>query len=296
MGKEYWIIADAGGTKTEWNIIDMARKKSVLIKSGPINASVSSSQEILNGLNNVSDYIDRLTADERDLSLKVAFYGAGCNSSTVNERIKTAFYEKFKDIKLRISVKSDITGAAEALFGHEKGIACILGTGSASCLYDGEKIIDSVPSLGFILGDEGSGAFMGRMLLNAYFKRDLSKEVKCKLEKIAGMELSDVIQQIYRAPGANKYLASFIPFIKENEDDSSISVIIFESLKLFFQKNVLKYKPLCDTNVRFVGGVAVAFEKQINEIAVACNLNADKFLRNPIEELGSKYLNNEIEE
>lgn len=281
------VIADAGGTKTEWCIIPSEGKKRVTVATGPINASVSTKEQIYESVASLKELMPEL--NDHDTPMRLFFYGAGCNSDTVAERVASVFRELFSGHRLEMHFFSDLEGAAKALFGNESGIACILGTGSASGLYNGNRIVDSVPSLGFILGDEGSGSFLGRQLLNCYFKRELSKKVKDELEEEFNLSVTEVIKRVYREGDANAYLASFVPFIKKHENDDEISRLIDSDLKLFFEKNVCKYRTDSSVLVGFVGGVASLFSDRLRNIAEEYGLKADRFLTKPIHALGEYY-------
>lgn len=278
------LIADAGGTKTDWGLLASGEKPRFFTTEG-INPSVMEDEHIAETLRNVACRLEELEISEADLY----FFGAGCNSPLMAERLKTNFQRVLPSRLRTMRFASDIEGAARALFGAESGIVCILGTGSATAYYDGEKIIDSVPSLGYVLGDEGSGAFMGKKLINAYFKRELTEALMIRLREFSDMDLNRVIKKVYREPGANGFLASFVPFIKENEDSEEISEIIDQSLKLFFKKNVLKYKSYEESRIGFVGGVANTFKERIEKICATYSLSAGRFLGRPIDSLCTFY-------
>ena len=289
MSKELLIIADAGGTKTQWLCYpSLDKEKEVIITTPGINASVSSSDSIAEVITTLSASIKKLDNDVKICDL--FFYGAGCNSISTKNRLKKLFSE-YLPFQIRCQeYYSDIEAAARAVYGDEAGLVCILGTGSASGVYDGKIIVDSIPSLGYIIGDEGSGAQMGKCLLNSFFKRELSNEINVKLEEFSDMDLSMVIEKVYRKPEANRYLASFIPFIKENEHHQEIDKIIDECLKLFFNKNVLKYKNRPSDRVRFVGSVACLFSERLANLSMRYELIADVFLQHPLKGLGEYYI------
>lgn len=278
------LIADAGGTKTDWCLLDAGNTPRFFTTEG-INPSVMEDSDIIEILRKVALKLEEFQISEVDLY----FFGAGINTPQMAERLEADFRTVLPSRFRMMHLASDIEGAARALFGNESGIVCILGTGSASAFYDGEKIVDSVPSLGYVLGDEGSGAYMGKMLINAYFKRELTATLRIRLGEFSDMNLNRVIKNVYREPGANGYLASFVPFIKENEDWEEISDIIDQSLKLFFKKNVLKYKRYEESKIGFVGGVANTFKDRIETICATYSLRAGRFLGRPIDSLCTFY-------
>lgn len=283
------ILADAGGTKTEWLVFSHVLLSPLRIVTRGVNASVSSEEDI-------SDVFQTLKVKMKERGIptsfiELKFFGAGVNSEATVRRISRLFSLVFEDVPVRFEIRSDIDGAAIALFGDGPGIVAILGTGSASALFDGQNVVERIPSLGYILGDEGSGAFMGKELLNRYFKKELSSEVCQLLEDACDVRLPKVITEVYRSTSPAAYLASFVPFLKKNEKNEEISLIISYSLKLFFEKNVLKYKYQPDSSIGFVGGVADAFSYQIGKMAGEYRLNAFRFLKSPMNGLAEFYLN-----
>lgn len=282
------LIADAGGTKTQWFFYPSGSSIPQKFETTGINASVSSDAEIKNAVGELETVISGSVSPEEMIDLY--FYGAGCNSKQTESRLAKEFGSSLLSIH-PVEIRSDLEGAARALFGKKKGIACILGTGSASGLYNGEHVIESVPSLGYVLGDEGSGAFMGKRLLNLYFKRGLSEKIKVRLEAFADMSIAHVIECVYRKPAPNKYLGSFVPFLKENEKEKEIEDIIKSCLKLFFNNNVLKYDNPQSQPIGFVGGVAHIFSDQLELLANDYNLTIEGILNRPIDRLGDFILN-----
>lgn len=280
------LVADAGGTKTEWWAAISVEDRPFIFRTGGINASVSSDEEILES---VEAMVFKLS-EELAGHIRLYFYGAGCNSIRTEKRLKQLFSKSLGDRLLYSEFRSDLEGAAVALFGDKQGIACIMGTGSASSRYDGRKIIDSVPSLGFILGDEGSGSFMGKELINRYYKRSLSPFLMEALEETYRMHMPDLLERVYRRSGSASFLASFVPFLKVHEEEDEISHIIDSSLKLFFEKNVLKYNDAEKVPIRFSGGVAFAFKNRLIRLADEIGLTADRFIEGPTESLGSYHM------
>ncbi|MCH5213819.1 MAG: ATPase [Muribaculaceae bacterium] len=280
------IIADAGGTKTDWLITDYVDGEREFFTGGGINPSVMTEDEIAASLLELKAKLDSLPAAG---PTELYFYGAGCNSQEMAERLKKIFEKTVGRKFEKAEFNSDILGAARALFGRRSGVVCILGTGSASALYDGKSLVDSIPSLGYVLGDEGSGAFMGKMLLNRYFKRELSAEINAKLEAGHRVGVTEVIRNVYRSPAPNRYLASFVPFLKENQNNEEIESIISDSQKLFFQKNVLKYKGVEDLAIGFIGGVADAFSERLSSLAYSYGFREIKFIKTPIKALGEYH-------
>lgn len=282
------LVADAGGTKTEWLYIAPEADEGVLLTTDGINGSIMTEEAMTSVIDELNHQLKRINAGEIDCELY--FYGAGCNSELIKERLDNIFSSRLSMKFSKKEFHSDLEGAARALFGDSKGIAAILGTGSATGFYSGRSVTDNVPSLGYILGDEGSGASMGKDLLNMLFKRELPKDIKEELEKEKDIDLPHVIENTYRRKDANRYLASFVPFIKYHENVKEISELIDRNLKLFFDKNVLKYKNEPNKSIRFAGSVAVLFSNRLEKLAEDYGFKAEKFLKNPITGLGNYYL------
>ena len=285
-------MADAGGTSTDWYLKFLSNDIPLQIKTAGINATTASDEEIRSVFRNLLKTFSERVNGISKIAIYLKYFGAGCNSAAVNYRIERIFSEIFCAYTVIASVRSDIYGAALSLFGKDCGIACVLGTGSASCCFKDGIIVDSIPSLGYVLGDEGSGAYMGKTLLNMYFKRELPLKINERFNETFNFEISEILRRVYRCENANAFLASFVPFISENRDNCIISQLIDGSLKLFYKKNVLKYKMSTNYPVRFVGGVASLFKDRIIKIAHTYGLEADMFVNNPIFELGKFYTEN----
>ena len=196
------LIADSGSTKTDWTLVDDQGGVVATCKTQGINPVHLSDDEILEIL-------------RKELVLpsnpqEIYFYGSG-----IIEALKPRMERLLKEVfgSANVYAEGDLLGAARALFGHDEGIACILGTGANSCLYDGEKIVRNTPPLGYILGDEGSGAVLGKLFLNGIFKGSLPIFLKEKYLAWSGLDYPTIINKVYREPLANRYLASIAPFI-----------------------------------------------------------------------------------
>ena len=252
------LIADSGSTKTSWAVVD--DKETKIIGTAGINPAVQSEDTIMCTLH---EMVSILTDGPRE----IYFYGAGC-CGKASLLMEQCLRQAFPDAET-ICVESDLLGAARALFGGEEGIACILGTGSNSCLYDGKVITANVPPLGYILGDEGSGASLGKMFFNALFKGDLPEELKNMYLEETNQTYDDVIRRVYREQNANRYLASTSLFLANHLDLRQLVDIVEQNFEQFFVKNVRKYgRP--DLLVAAVGSIAFAYSDLFNKVA-ACH-------------------------
>lgn len=238
------LIADSGSTKTDWSLVEEDGSVVMACRTKGINPIHMQDAEVLHVLCN-----------ELVLSVQpqeVYFYGSGVTEA-VEPRMKSLLQQAFPEA--RIEVASDMLGAARALFGNKPGIACILGTGSNSCLYDGKRIVMNTPPLGYILGDEGSGAVLGKLFLNGIFKGTLSANIKNKYLKWSGLDYPSIINKVYREPLANRFLASICPFISEQIAESAkyengsdelaetmaLYRMVLDSFGLFYDNNIAAY-------------------------------------------------------
>nr|WP_313980302.1 ATPase [uncultured Prevotella sp.] len=293
------LIADSGGSKTDWALVSLPTDTSkyvLKVRTQGLNPFHQSKDVILKALE--EELIPALYkaaeqsgtfSKEYDITEKVkqiAFYGAGCTKSLspiVGEALAVAFPSA------SIKVESDLLGAAHAVCGHEEGIACILGTGANSCLYDGEHIVANIPPLGYILGDEGSGAVLGKMLLNGIFKGDLSAEIRNLYLEWSGLTYPEIIDKVYRQPLANRFLAGSSKFIKENLQYAELEVLVRYNFDTFFKKNILKYTVSSIRVISAVGGIASAFEEQLRASADSFGYQVGKVLSSPIDGLIEYY-------
>ena len=293
------LIADSGGSKTDWALVSLPtdNSKCVLkVRTQGLNPFHQSKDVILKALE--EELMPALYkaaeqsgtfSKEYDIAEKVkqiAFYGAGCTkalSPIVGDALAVAFPSA------SIKVESDLLGAAHAVCGHEEGIACILGTGANSCLYDGEHIVANIPPLGYILGDEGSGAVLGKMLLNGIFKGDLSAEIRDLYLEWSGLTYPEIIDKVYRQPLANRFLAGSSKFIKENLQYAELEGLVRYNFDTFFKNNILKYTMSSIRVISAVGGIASAFEEQLRASADSFGYKVGKVLSSPIDGLIEYY-------
>lgn len=271
------LIADSGSTKTDWRIL---RNKNTVQSASTIgfNPVLTNTEKIIEEL--TSAFTDKVT--NRQLT-HVYYYGAGCwdkaTCSVVSNAIETIFP------MAKIEVTNDLLGAARAVCGKEAGIACILGTGANSCLYDGQKIIDNVPALGFIMGDEGSGAYLGKQLLKSYFYRALPKELTDKLLQEQPISKKIMLENVYQSKSGNRYLASFAKFIIQEQTHPFIKNMVREAFDNFIQQQVKKYDGAANYPIHFIGSIAYFLKDILTECLVANELQFGHIIRQPIDGL-----------
>lgn len=261
------LIVDSGSTKATWIWLRQGLDE-VKVDTVGINPVRDDAEVIGRIVENVAATLTSYEAVQgkpgvNQLAQEIYFYGAGC-ITPYKEVVSAALKRYFPGAD--VCVESDLLGAARALCGKKEGIACILGTGSNSCLYDGEKIVANVSPLGWILGDEGSGAVLGRNLVGDLLKGQLGEELKVAFFERFALTQTEIIDRVYRQPLPNRFLASLVPFLVEHREVEGIHELLVNSFCAFFRRNVAAYGRR-DLPVGFVGGVAAQFEKELRESA-----------------------------
>ncbi len=271
------LIADSGSTKVDWSVVDNGKVVKRAFTKG-INPFFQSEEEISNEIETTLI----LQLDTQDFDA-VYFYGAGCTFDKV-EIVKRAIQKNIKVIK-EVEVSTDMLAAARGLCGYSSGIACIMGTGSNSCYYDGKNIVDNVSPLGFILGDEGSGAVLGKLFVSDLLKNQLTPGLKEKFLEQFNLTTGDIIDRVYRKPFPNRFLSTFSPFISENLEDTTVRTLVMTSFKSFLKRNVMQYKNYDRLPIHFVGSVAFHFQEILKEAVEVMNMKPGKIIQSPMEGL-----------
>ena len=275
------LIADSGATKTDW-CIGKSPTDCRIIQTQGINPFHQSDEHIRMVLR--EELLPQLEKEES--ITHIHFYGAGCTpekSVILKGILRTIFPEA------DISVESDLLGAARSLCGKEKGIACILGTGSNSCEYDGEKIVSNVSPLGYILGDEGSGAVLGKRLVGDCLKHQLPEAICQAFLKETRLSPAEIIDKVYRQPQANRFLASLTPFLSAHREVPEIHRLLVSCFTDFFRRNVMQYA-YQGMEVYFTGSIAWYFKEEVKEAAQSLNIRTEKFIKSPIQGLTIYHL------
>jgi glucosamine kinase len=270
------LIADSGATKCEWCLINKGRKKIIFTQGiSPYFLNSEGVQLILQ--NELLPAIKKYTVEA------IYYYGTGCGNPANVKMIKRAIAKIFAGAT--ITVESDMTAAARALCGHQKGIACILGTGSNSCFFNGKKILKNSPGLGYILGDEGSGAYLGKKVIQYYLYGTFDEDLRYKFEDRYKTNALEILENVYRKPLANRYLATYSLFLAENRGHFMIENIIEDGLNDFFFTHLCKYAESWKHPISFVGGVAWGFRDVITELCNSYEFELGTILKNPMEGL-----------
>ncbi|MGX8690276.1 MAG: ATPase [Bacteroidaceae bacterium] len=271
------LAVDSGSTKTDWGFFNTPSDLEVLKTQG-INPCHQSTDEIHSILK--KEFLPQTGGMDLNNVTEVFFYGSGCATSAICSQMSSILKDYFP--AAAITVESDMLGAARALCGRTEGVTCILGTGSNSCLYDGKNIVDQIPSLGYILGDEGSGAALGRRFISDSLKRQLPDAV-CKefMERYA-LDNETIIENVYRKPLPNRYIAQFVPFIREKRAVPEVHKLIVFCFSEFFTRNVINYhKPWLP--VHFVGSIAGIFTEELIETAESLGMTIGQIMSSPLE-------------
>lgn len=270
------LIADSGSTKTDWCVIlDNTPIKRIGTKG--LNPFFQSEEEIQQELTH--SLLPQLPEGTID---SVYFYGAGCTPEKA-PTLRRAIADSLPIVG-NIKAYSDMLAAARGLCGREAGITCILGTGSNSCFYDGKEIVNHISPLGFILGDEGSGAVLGKLLVGDILKNQLSPAIKEVFLKQFDLTVPEIIDRVYRQPFPNRFLASLSPFIAQHLEEPGIRQLVLGSFIAFLRRNVMQYD-YTQYPAHFIGSVAHCYKEILQEAAQETGIRIGKILQSPMEGL-----------
>ena len=272
------LIADCGSTKTDWVLLNGSERVAQAFTQG-MNALLLSEDQMSDII--AKELMPHISADD---VTEVYYYGAGCINAEINSAVERAIRRNMPKADT-VEINTDLLAAARALCGNKPGIACILGTGSNSCYYDGEKIVDNVSPLGYILGDEGSGAVLGKRLVGDVLKRQLRAHLEEEFYKTYNLDRGSIIQKVYREPGGNRFLASLSPFLSKNIEEPAIHRLVLNEFKAFFVRNVENYANYKELPVNFVGSVALHYRSVLEEAASALFITIGTVIKSPMQGL-----------
>lgn len=283
------LLADSGSSKTHWCLMAANGQVSEFFTDG-INPFYQTSDAIKNSISNqLLPQMARLLWAGKITN--IFFYGAGCTPEKIPFLVY-ALQSVFKGSE--VEVYSDMVGAARGLLGRKKGVACIMGTGSNSCLYDGENIVKNVPALGFILGDEGSGAVLGKRLVADLLKNQMGPDLKEKFLQQYGVTQADIIEHVYRQPFPNRYLAAMSKFCAENIDDKRIYALVYDHFNQFVIRNLRQYYESEDgveleetknAPVGFIGSIAYYYQDVLRKVLDDQGFTLAQIMVDPMEGL-----------
>ena len=272
------LIADCGSTKIDWCLLNGKEKVAQIFTTG-MNALLMTQEEMTQRI------ADELMPNIANYEVtEIYYYGAGIISDEIKSHVINALKANIPSAT-KIEVDSYLLAAARALCGHKPGIACILGTGSNSCYYDGEKVVDNVSPLGYILGDEGSGAVLGKLLVGDVLKKQLPEHLCEKFLKEYNLDRNKIIDAVYRKPAANRFLAQFAPFLEHNIEEPSIHRIVLHSFIDFFVRNVENYDNYKELPCNFVGSIALLEKATLLEAAKSQGITVGNIIQDPMEGL-----------
>ena len=276
------LIADAGSTKTDWVFITNENNSPIRFYTTGINPVQDSPQTISSVVREAFSKVEKEKVE------KIFFFGAGCATSQLKDKIREILSEYWN--KTQIDVESDLVGAGLALFGDFSGLICILGTGSSTGLFSNGKILRQIPSLGYILGDEGSGVSLGKTLLNSIFKEQLPIDIVNKFKDEYKLTLEELLKAVYISPKPARFIASFTPFLYNNLEIEEIRKIVEFEFEKFFKKNILPYGDVSSCEVGMVGSVAYNFSEIIRESSKRFDINISSIVKAPIPCLEKYYI------
>ena len=270
------LIADSGATKAEWRLLNKDKTTSIFTQG-------------ISPYFLVTEQITELLQKELVPKLKKAgveevhYYGTGCANPANAKLVKKAIAKVFP--AATINVTHDLMAAARALCGNNKGIACILGTGSNSCYYDGKKIVKNSPGLGYVLGDEGSGAYLGKKVIQHYLYGTFDDELRGRFDLTYMTHASEILENVYKKPLPNRYLAGFARFLADHRGHYMIENIIEDGLNDFFFNHLCKYRETWTHPVSFAGSVAFGFKDVLQDLCNSYEFDLGKVIKNPMDGL-----------
>ena len=270
------LIADSGSTKTTWSILNNNPEDTIFIETSGINPFYQNTTEIYEVLK------QEFNSTQKEFDA-IWFYGAGCTNQDTGKIVRDALNQFFTSKEIHID--SDLMAAARALCQDKEGIACILGTGSNSCYYDGKDILQNVSPLGFILGDEGSGAVIGKQFLSDLLKNQLPQELSRLFYETFQTDKAEILENIYKKPFPNRFAAGFMPFITQNIAHPNLQQLVEYSFDLFIERNILQYSKAHTLPVHFTGSIAFVFREILAHALSQHNLSIGSVLKSPLEGL-----------
>lgn len=279
------LIADSGSTKTDWRLISPHQSPQSFRTLG-MNPYYQSSSDMQ------KDLQAKLLPQLPHTIEQIYFYGSGCAAEANCELIRNILQELIP--QAQIQVTHDLLAAARALCGHQAGIACISGTGSNACFYDGQTINQKPINLGYVLGDEGSGSHLGKLLLMDYLHEDLPSHLQAKFAQTFPVSRDEVMENVYQKPKANRYLASFSHFLHQNLQDPYCQNIVYQSFEAFIKKYVTKISNYQSHSIHFVGSIAFYYQSVLKQVIADQELILGNILENPIDGLTQYHENSNI--
>ena len=276
-------IVDSGSTKSDWVILD--EFKNVFLKTGTIgfNPNFISRELIVPEIEKNTS----LTSVKNSIT-KIYFYGSGCgvqqNRETIAQEVSRVFFNA------DITVREDLAAAAYAAYNGKPAIVCIMGTGSNSCYFDGENITIKLPSLGILIGDEGSGSAIGKQLVRRFFMQKLPQDLNAEFEDTYHLTIDEALKNMYHSTRPNAFLADFNKFVVERKDHPYFIQMVSEEMRNFFDYQVLPYEESKTSEINFIGSIAYYYENILRSVASELHLNVGHVVQKPIESLVNYHI------
>ncbi|WP_053976237.1 hypothetical protein [Mangrovimonas xylaniphaga] len=278
------VIADSGSSKCDW-VFCVSGGAPIKIRTQGLNPSISNKKALLDNLKNIDEV---LLHGEK--VRHVYFYGAGCNTVESKNMMKDVLVAVFPNAVFE--VEEDVMAAVKATVKGKPGVVCILGTGSNACYFDGTEIIAKVPSLGYVLMDEGSGNYFGRELLKSYYYQQMPEDLRMAFEKQFSLEEKDVLHRLYKCDAPNKYLAQFAPFLVGHKSHEFARELLVQGFSVFVDNQLMQYSEELKTSpLHFVGSIAFYAQEILQEVLSGYGFKAKGFVKCPMDNLVQTMLN-----
>jgi len=278
------LIADSGSTKTDWRLMDKNHEISQ-VKTKGFNPYYQQLDEMVREIES-----ELVPSIDTSVVEKIHFYGAGCSTKERQKKISDALSPYFKPAE--IFVQSDLIGAARALSGDQPGIVCILGTGSGSCQYDGKKVAKNIPSLGFVLGDDRSGTWLGKKMVTDYLRGHMPKKCIETINQKLHIDKETILEHVNHKPMPSRYLAGFARFISENIDQTYFYQLLFDSFTSFAKNYIIRYPNYTEFHCHFVGSVAFHNQEVLEQVAKYTGFKIGNIIKSPIDGLTNYHSKN----
>ena len=272
------LVADSGSSKTDW-LLTIPQQGEKQFRTAGLNPYFLTEKEIVKILQEQAADIIAYAADIKE----IYFFGAGCSSPDRHEIVSNAISQLFP--KSYVSVDSDLLGCAYATCGHEKGLCCVLGTGSNISFFDGSDIHDGHHGLGFVLGDEGSGTWFGKALITDFLYGKMPHDISVKFNEAYHLDKEIVIKNVYQMPNANSYLASFSKFLSGIRASDYARDLLRRGMVDFVDTNIKSYPQYHRYKCHFVGSIAYVFADELKAVCVENQVHLGKIIRQPIHDL-----------
>lgn len=279
------LIIESGSTKSDWVLLNQGEK--TYFSTIGLNPYFHSAQDVEAAIRNNSGLLAM-----SDMVSAIYFYGAGCSADHLNAIIEKGIKNVFTNAI--VSVDHDLNACAYATYTGEPAISCIIGTGSNSCFFDGEVVSEKVPALGYILGDEGSGTYMGKRVLADYLYQRLPEEMSEAFEKETGLDKDSIVHHVYKQPNANVYLASFVPFIQKFSHTNYVKELVLNGFKQFLDVHVCCFDNYKSYPVHFVGSISRIFQNELEEACNYFDIKLGNIVQKPVDGLvqyHERYIN-----